>query len=259
MTTRNLPLPAIAAALLLAGCGGGWGDLQRLDLTRPGPTAVELDAKRAFEAAEGRVNTYRRWLNGKEDGLTSRTLLLSPENPGQWLGFDNRTGWVDFVLVEEKGIAVAGAHSERFNRSVIVDEPVLLAPLAMPQEQRFDSTTAFRARRNGKESTGELRFSTWFAGFEDAETDLGLLERCVRVDSQGSLDIGFGLTVAFSLRQWLHPEYGEVVRDADGSARFAGVPVREFTARQVITGSEPATEAQRAELLERTRKLPGGS
>jgi hypothetical protein len=259
MTTRSRSLPAVAALLLLAGCGGGWGELQRLDLTRPGPTAVELDAMRAFEAAEGRVNTYRRWLNGKEDGLTSRTLLVAPENPEQWLGFDNRTGWVDFVLVPDRGIAIAGAHSERFNRSVIVDEPVLLAPRAMPQEQRFDSTTTFRARRDGKESTGELRFATWFAGFDDAETELGLLERCVRVDSEGALDIGFGLTVAFRLRQWLHPDYGEVVRDADGSARFAGVPLREFTARQVIVGSERATDAQRLELLERTRVLPGGS
>lgn len=232
----------MAAATILWACSTPRGELARLDLTVPGPTALELDAPRALLAGTGRLNTYARFTDGRALSPTSRTIVQAAGIAGApvWRAHDSRGNWVEFAFAEDGGLDVTRAHNSYYGSWIVPGGRLTLARERMPQGELLVTEVPFATWADDWTTrTGQLRLETWFAGVEDATTTLGLIPGCARVDSRIRVSVWFGIpfTAELTQRQWLHAEYGEVLRDVDGSFGAVGLALRRFSSRQVLVAS----------------------
>lgn len=231
----------IALAILLASCGGKrYGDLQRLDLTVPGPTSVRLNTIRAFEIQRGTVNTYERYVDGEPWRPTTRTLSILNPDLGIWRMLDSTGNSLDFLVRPEEGVYLLGAINRQRGGWAVMETPLLYTPPIMEQNQPTLSTGTFlTASDEFSTRTGTMDLSVMFTGIEDIQTPLGAMENCARIDSIIQIKLALGLSAKMTQRQWLHRQYGEVVRDYDIAFQLLGIGVKKITARHLITASHP--------------------
>jgi len=245
--------------VFFTACGRRYGELQRLDLTVPGKTNRLLNAPAAFLTGVDRLNTYSRYSDGRPDAPTTRTIVLHQTEPELYRSYDSYGNWVEFDLDLEAGLKITRGHNTAYGSWIVFHDPLLFAPSRMEQNSRFEQKTAFTTWADSWTTrTGQLAMATWFAGVEDIDTDLGRLEQCVRVDSAFTATLFFGLpfNATVNQRQWIHADYGEVVRDLDGSYGVIGLPVKAFTSRHVISASRELTEGEAHDLLTQRPRRP---
>ncbi|CAN5454971.1 hypothetical protein BH09SUM1_BH09SUM1_19200 [soil metagenome] len=237
-------------ALFLSSCGRDYGHLARYDLTAPGATSLQLNSSQTFLVGANRMNTFRLYRDGKECGETTRTLVRIPTLPETWRTYDGQANWIDFLLKPE-GLFMTRAHNEEYKSWIEFPTAVELSPMIMDQNIRHERESPFYTWADTWTTrTGTMAMQVWFAGEESIDTELGHLDRCVRIDSHFDVNLNFGLpfTASMDQRQWVHPDYGEVVRDLDGSFGIVGVPLKSFTSRQAIIGSRRLTDNERLPL-----------
>lgn len=234
----------------LTACGARYGELKRLDLTVPTPTGEKLDAVAAFTAGANRLNTYERWVNGARTGETSRTLTMVRPDRTAWRAYDSMGNWIDFALQPDSGLSLERAHNGTYKRYIDFDPALGFCPPLLAQGESFTSTAKFSAWADDwTTKTGTLKLTTRFVGREPAETGLGALADCVRLESDFDVTFILGIRVWFTQRQWIHPEYGEVLRDINGKFGLLGMGLQSFTSRQIIMASRPVTNAEVAYLF----------
>jgi len=240
---RILLLLLLPIVITLCACGPRYGKLERYDLTRPGPTTRQLDTRAAFFSGVDRLNTYQRFVNGKAESDTSRSILLVA--PGAWRSWDNNGNRVEFTTGPEGGFQITQAHNKRYNSWILFKNPLPFADPFMDQGKALASERPFTTWADGwTTQTGTLRSRVTFTGFDAISTPSGDFADACRLESEFVITLLAGFRVELRQRQWFVGGLGEVLRDVDGSWGLLGAPLGSFTSRQVLMSSVPRTSEE---------------
>ena len=245
----------IVFVLLTAACGPRYGKLERYDLTRPGPTTRQLDTRAAFFSGVDRLNTYERFVNGKAESDTSRSILLM--SPGAWRSWDNNGNRVEFITGADGGFQITQAHNKRYNSWILFKDPLPFAEPFMDQGRPLAAERPFTTWADGwTTQTGTLRSKVTFTGFDAIRTPAGDFDETCRLESEFTITLLAGFRVELRQRQWFVGGLGEVLRDVDGSWGLLGAPLGNFTSRQVLKSSVPKRGGELREAFAAVDKLP---
>jgi len=252
--------PTLLALLVLAlpGCGKRWGDLERLDTSAPRVDVRELDTARALLANVEILNTYDTYEDGRLTGQLSRTVIPWDMETRTWRNYESDGSYVELREIPDRGLAVTTAHNHSFDTWIVFAEPLLFAPRIMTLEQettitdsKFDTWAKGWSRRRGS-----LNVTSRYLGLEDVTVPLGRVRDCARVDAIFDVRLPFAFNITMNHRQWLHPTYGEVIRDIDGTFGWAGVGMSGFTRRYTLVDSKPLDPAMRQEMIAKSPTAP---
>jgi hypothetical protein len=238
---------------VLPGCGKRWGDLERLDTSTPRLDTRELDTAAALLANVERLNTYDSYEDGRQTTQLARTVIPWDMETRTWRNYESDGSYVELREIPGQGLAVTTAHNRSFDSWIVFDEPVLFAPSVMTLETAATTEGRFETWAKGwSHRRGSLTVVSRYTGIEDVTVPLGRVTDCARVDATFDVKLPFGFNVTMNQRQWLHPEYGEVLRDIDGSFSFAGVGVSGFTRRYTLVSSTELDPMTRQEMISKS-------
>jgi hypothetical protein len=248
-------LSALLTLLLAAlpGCGKRWGDLERLDTSAPRLDTRELNTARALLANVELLNTYDAFEDGRQTGQLARTVIPWDMETRTWRNYESDGSYVELREIPGQGLAVTTAHNRSFDSWIVFDEPVVFAPGIMTIEEpaitegRFETWAKGWSRRRGS-----LSVTSRYVGIEDVTVPLGRVSDCARVDATFDVKLPFAFNITMNQRQWLHPEYGEVLRDIDGSFGWAGVGVSGFTRRYTLVSSTELDAMTRQDMISKS-------
>jgi hypothetical protein len=260
-------LLGFALLVTLAGCGKNWSDIPATGLDEPQVDLPRIPIAQVIAASEGRLNTYAVFEGDQPDGRISHTTIpwnkeVAKEDGGKpeprtWRSYETKGSYVEFQLLPQTGYALTRIHNPRNEATIIFDEPLVVIPPVIALDDPHTHHAAFEGWAKGwSQRRGTITVTTRYLGLQDATTPLGHFERCARVDALVRIRLPYGFSLTMNQRQWLHPQYGDIVREIDGRLSWSMIGVKRLHRRLELIETAPLDEAVRLEMVERGAGKP---
>jgi hypothetical protein len=256
-TPIQLLLLGIILLVVLAGCGKNWGEIDAVGLDEPRMELPRLPMAQAIAASVGRLNNYAVFEGEEPNGRIAMTTIPWDSDTGDgerqtWRTYETKGSYVEFQLIPQSGYALTRIHNPRNEATIVFDEPLLVAPSVIALDEPYSHALGFEGWARGwSRRRGTITVTTRYLGLQDVTVPLGHVANCARLDALVRIRLPLGFALRMNHRQWLHPVYGDVVRDIDGRISWSMIGVRTFHRRLELIETAPLDEQTRREMVER--------